>query len=111
MRDGSISQLARVVENYCDPVVPCNCKAGALVEPPAAMAQHLLKIDHPRRLMLTTAKNSEDLAAALIPGAPSTLLEVMAITPLCLLRFTEYEDGHVELRLPEQKQLKCVDLG
>ena len=104
-------ELARVVENYCDPTVPCNCKAGALVEPPAAMAQRLLEKDQPRRCMLAAAKNSEDLAAALIPRAPSKPLRVMAITPLYLLRFTAFEEGHVELQLPEQKPLKCVYLG
>ena len=104
-------ELGRAAYTYCDPAEPCNCKAGALIEPPAAMAQRLLKSDERRRTMLAAAKDSQDLAAVSIPAGPSKLLKVMAIRPLHLLRFTAFQCGHVEHQLPEQKPLECIYLG
>ena len=82
-----------------------------MVEPPATMAYYLLQSDDGRLRMLAAAKKSGEAAATLIPCAPSKPLKVMAITPLHMLRFTAFRDGHIELQLPEQKQLSCVYLG
>ena len=93
-------ELAHAAHSYCDPAVPCNCQAGVLIEPPAAMAQRLLECDERRRSMLAAAKNSGVSAAEALPAGPSKPLKVMAIAPLHLLRFTTFQDGHVELQLP-----------
>ena len=104
-------ELARAADNYCDPAIPCNCTAGALIEPPAAMAQCLLQSDEQRRSMIAAAKNSEDSAAAAFPMCPPKPLKVMAVMPLHLLRLTAFQDGHVEIQLPGQKPLECAYLG
>jgi len=104
-------ELARVAEQYCDPAVPCNCKAGALIEVPAEMAQRLLQIDAPRRSAIAAAKAAEDLAATVFQCGPSKPLKVMAVTPLHLLRFSSVRDGYAEVQLPAQQRLRCVYLG
>ena len=67
-------ELARAAHSYCDPAVPCNCQAGALIEPPGAMAQRLLACDERRRSMLAAAKNSGDSASARSPVLHKTIV-------------------------------------
>ena len=105
------AELARVADEYCGPSVPCNCKAGALVEIPTEMAQYLLRKDVHRRSMISAAKNSEAFAATVFSSGPPKTLQYMAVVPLQLLKFTSVRDGYAETQLPARQVLKCVYLG
>ena len=95
-------ELARAYEDHCVSGKPCCCKAGALIEVPADMAQCLLQLDLGRRTAMSAAKTSQDLAATAFPQTSARTLRVLAATPLHLLRHSRLHGGYVEAQLPAQ---------
>ena len=104
-------ELARAYEDHCVSGKPCCCKAAALIEVPADMAQCLLQLDVGRRAAMSAAKTSQDLAATAFPQTSARTLRVLAAMPLHLLRHSRLHGGYVEAQLPAQHPLQCVYLG
>ena len=103
--------LASSYSEYCTSGLPCCCSAGRSIEVPAEMAQRLLGLDVGRRLAISAAKTSQELAAATFLKSPSRPMRVLAATPLHLLRHSSLRGGYAETQLPAQHPIECVYLG
>ena len=103
--------LASSYREYCTSELPCCCSAGRSIEVPAEMAQRLLGFDVGRRLAISAAKASQELAAATFLKSPSRPMRFLAATPLHLLRHSSLRRGYAETQLPAQHPIECVYLG